>query len=92
LEIVRVQDVGLARHDDPAVLEWPAAHSYILLTHDANSMTAHAYSRLRTGLYLPGVCVIPQSTPIRRAIDDLVIIALCSRQEDWDNQVRYLPL
>jgi uncharacterized protein DUF5615 len=72
LDIVRVQDVGLARRADPAVLEWAAGHRYIIVTHDSNTMTAHAYARLRARLQFPGVCVIPQSMPIGRAIDDLV--------------------
>jgi predicted nuclease of predicted toxin-antitoxin system len=35
LDLVRVQDVGLAGGDDPTVLGWAAEHGRVLLTHDA---------------------------------------------------------
>jgi predicted nuclease of predicted toxin-antitoxin system len=34
LDIVRVQDVGLAGLDDPDILDWAAANDRIILTHD----------------------------------------------------------
>jgi hypothetical protein len=30
--------------------------------------------------------------PIGAAIDDLVLVIECSTPEEWQNQVRYLPL
>lgn len=92
LDIVRVQDIGLAGALDPEILDWAAQEGRILLTHDVSSMPDHAYARVRAGLRLPGVCVVPQSLPVGRAIDDLLIVTLCSRPEDWEDQVRHLPL
>jgi predicted nuclease of predicted toxin-antitoxin system len=40
LDIVRVQDVGLAGADDPTILEWAAREGRILLTHDVSTITA----------------------------------------------------
>jgi hypothetical protein len=92
LDVVRVQDVGLAGEPDPVVLEWAAQHHRIVLTHDANSMTTHAYDRAREGLSVPGVCVVPQTLPIGQAIDDLLLIIECSVPDDWEDPVRYVPL
>ena len=49
LNMVRVQDAGLSGSDDPVVLEWAAQQGRVLFTHDASTMTHHAYERARTG-------------------------------------------
>ena len=50
LDIRRVQDAGLEGTDDRAVLEWAASEGRVLLTHDANTITAFAYERIAQGL------------------------------------------
>jgi hypothetical protein len=92
LDIVRVQDVGLAGQEDPVILAWAEQHERIVLTHDRRTMTAHANARLRAGLRVVGVCVVRQLLPVGQAIDELLLMVQCSRKEDWENQVRYLPL
>jgi hypothetical protein len=90
--VVRVQDEGLLSAEDPVILEWAAQHDHIVLTHDADTMTHHAYARVAAGQRMPGVCVIPQSLGIGRAIEELLVVIECSVKEDWENQVRFLPL
>jgi hypothetical protein len=92
LDIVRVQDIGFAEKDDPAILEWATTENRILLTHDFNTIPKHAYQRLDLGLRLPGVLQIPQDISIRQAIDEILIFALCSEDDEWEGQVRYIPL
>ena len=41
---------------------------------------------------MPGVIVVLQSLGVGAAIDNLVLVAECSSSEDWNDQVRYLPL
>ena len=59
LDIVRVQDVGLAGADDAAVPAWAAANGRVLLTHDVNTVPGHAYARIRAGQPLAGVVAVP---------------------------------
>jgi hypothetical protein len=92
LDIVRAQDVGLGEAKDPVVLEWAAREGRILLTHDVSTMTVHAYERVGAGLPMPGVFVVSQSVPIAQAIEDLLLLAECSREAEWEGQVRHLPL
>ncbi len=49
LDIVRVQDVGIAGADDPDVLAWAAENNRIILTHDRATMTDYAYERVAAG-------------------------------------------
>lgn len=92
LDIVRVQDVELSGADDPTVLDWAARTGRILLTHDVKTITQHAYERVRAGLPMPGVFEVSRAVPISIAIEDLVLLAECSLDGEWDGQVRYLPL
>jgi predicted nuclease of predicted toxin-antitoxin system len=43
LDVVRVQDVGLAETPDPNILAWAAADQRILLTHDRDTVPGFAY-------------------------------------------------
>jgi hypothetical protein len=92
LNIVRVQDFGLRIADDPTILEWAANENRILLTHDVNTMTAHAYARVKAGLPMPGIFVVPQTLSISHTIEDLLLIAEYGVEGEFDGQVLYLPL
>ena len=92
VDIVRVQDVGLSSTEDPTILEWAARERRVVLTHDAKTMTRHAYERVRRGQPMPGVFEVSQSVPIRCAIEDIEVLAECSLEGEWEGQVRYLPL
>jgi hypothetical protein len=92
VDIVRVQDAGLSAVDDPAILEWAAQSGRVLLTHDVATMTRYAYDRVREGKRMPGVFEVGRRVPIGVAIDEIVLLAECSLDDEWEGQVRYLPL
>ena len=90
-DIVRVQDVGLSGKDDPVVLAWAAEQSRVVLTHDVSTMKTHAFARIAAGLRMPGLFAITQSIPVGRAIDEVILLAECSIEGEWEGQVRHLP-
>ena len=92
LDIVRVQDVGLSGADDPSVLEWAADQRRIVVTHDISTLAKHAFDRVAAGQPMPGVVEVRSVVPIGQAIDDLILVAECSLEGEWEGQVRYLPL
>ncbi len=92
LDIVRIQDVGLAAADDPTVLEWAAQEGRVLLTHDVSTITRYAYERVRAGKSMPGVFEVSRNVAIRVAIEDILLVAEGSIEDEWEGQVRYLPL
>lgn len=92
IDLVRIQDAGLAGADDPAVLQWAAEQGRVLLTHDVSTVTRFAYERVEAGLPMPGVFEVGRSVPIGVAVEDLLLIADCSLPGEWEGQVRYLPL
>lgn len=74
------------------MLAWAAHEGRILLTHDVSTMTRYAYERVEKGLSMPGVFEVSRDVPIGRAIEDILLLAECSQEGEWEGQVRYLPL
>lgn len=92
VDILTVQDAGLAGADDPTVLAWAAGLGRVLLTHDAATMSRYAWDRVAAGEPMPGLFEVAPDLPVRVAIDEVLILAACSRAGEYEGQVRYLPL
>jgi hypothetical protein len=92
LDIVTVQQAGLSGADDPDVLAWAASEGRVLFTHDVRTMTRYAYDRAGSGQAMPGVFEVNTSLSMKTAIDDILLIAIYSPDDEWEGQVRYLPL
>ena len=92
LDIVRVQDAGLAGTDDPTVLEWAARERRVLLSHDVSTLTRFAYERVEAGQSMSGLFELGRTVRLRQAIDDILLLAECGAEGEFEGQVRYLPL
>ena len=74
------------------VLEWAAQAGRVLLTHDVSTMTRYAYERVRDGRPMPGVFEVSRSVSIGLAIEDVLLLAEYSFDDEWEGRVGYLPL
>lgn len=92
LDLVRVQDVGLAGKHDTKVLEWAAREERLVLTHDFATMLDFAYNRIERGLPMPGIIALTQDFPIGEAIEELIVLIEYSLENEWENQVVFIPL
>jgi Domain of unknown function (DUF5615) len=92
LDFLTVQDVDLLEVHDREILAWAAQERRILLTHDVRTMPMYAAERLRERQAMPGLVLVPQSLPIGRAIDDLLLIAQCSQEDEYEGMILRLPL
>lgn len=93
VDIVRVQDRGLSGHDDPEVLEWAASEGRVLFSHDANTMTLHAWQRVKAGLPMPGLWIVQRrGLVLGDVIDDICLIAIASNVGQYEGRVEYLPV
>jgi len=92
LDLLRVQDIGLAEVDDPTILKWAAENDRILLTHDRATIPDFAYQRLLQNEEMSGLFVINERMSVRQAIDELLLLVNCSEQSEWKGFVLYLPL
>ncbi len=92
LDIVRVQDVGLAGADDPTVLAWAAENNRIILTHDRATMPDFSYERVAAGVRMPGVFILNDRFPVGQAIDEILLMDACSEQAEWNGRAIHVPL
>lgn len=92
LDVVRVQDAGLTGKGDGEVLEWAAGEGRALLTHDVTTMKQYVDERVAAGLPMPGVFEVSQGLPIGQAIEEVLTLATCSLEGEWEGQIIFLPL
>jgi hypothetical protein len=92
LNLLRVQDVGLAGADDPDVMAWAAENGRIVVTHDRATLPDHAFDRIVGDRSMPGVFVLNDRLPVAQAVEELLLIDACSEPDEWDGRVLYLPL
>ena len=92
LEFIRAREVGLSERPDPEVLAFAAENGLLLVSHDVNSMPAHAYARLAAGDVMPGLFMVRQTQALGPVLDGLVLIWSASEAEEWQGQVHFLPL
>ena len=92
LDLVRIQDVGLSGADDSAVLAWAAREQRVLLTHDVATLVGLAFERVTDGKSMSGVVAVPSRAPVGAAIEDLLLVAECSEDQEREGLVLFLPL
>lgn len=92
IDLVRVQDVGLIGKPDTEVLAWAAVENRLILTHDFATMIDYAYNRIAENLPMPGVIAVPQDLAIGETIDEILLLIECSDENEWENQVVFIPL
>ena len=91
LDVVRLREIGLDQAPDPQVLAYAADHERVVVTHDVNTMTAHAYRRVADGLKMPGMLVMHQTIDIGVGVHALLVTAACLNVGELEGQVWFLP-
>ena len=92
IDLLRVQDVEIAGAEDDSVLEWAARADRIILTHDRSTMPRFADERVLAHRRMPGVVVVNDRMAVRQAIEELLLVAQCSFEREWEDRVLFLPL
>lgn len=92
IDVIRVQDTDKIASPDPELLAWAAEHGRILLTHDIQTVAGYAYNRVRANLPMPGIIEVRMTQGLGTTIDELVLLIEASTPDEFENQVRYIPL
>lgn len=92
LDLIRIQDSPVSGEDDPIVLAWCAQEGRVLFSHDRRTMPRFGKERVVAGMKLPGLFIVPRRMGNRKAIEEILILAECSLQGEWEGQIRFLPL
>jgi hypothetical protein len=90
IDLVRVQDVGLVHTPDPLIREYAANKHRVIVTHDRNTMTAHAQDRMNQGLPMSGLIVLDPFISIGKAIQEVGTLAQAGDPGDLDDQILFL--
>jgi len=83
-------DADLRGRPDEVVLDYAAAHGLLLLSHDYTTMPAAAIQRIKSGLAMTGLVMVPQRHRMRIVIDDVVLIWAASDADEWIGRIEYL--
>lgn len=92
IDLVRAQDTGLMHTPDPDILARAAAEGRIVLTHDRNTMTGFASTRVNAGQSMPGLFVVDRQASFGQVLSDLEAMAGASEMDDWRDQIIFVPL
>jgi hypothetical protein len=94
LEVWIVGDPGAPPRGtlDPAILAWCEEHNFVLVTNNRKSMPRHLADHLALDRHVPGILVINPALPIGELLDELVLIAGASEENEYRDLILYLPL
>ena len=93
LKVLRVGDVGAPARStqDPEILKWCEQNNFILVTKDPNTIPKHLSNHLAAGHHVPGIIMINSSVPTGTILDDLILIAGASHEDEFRDQIIYIP-
>ncbi|PYT19882.1 MAG: hypothetical protein DMG57_43940 [Acidobacteria bacterium] len=92
IDFKSANDTGLEGRSDREVLEVAAQEGRVLVSHDKKTMPVHFAARAGSGLKSPGVLLALPSASVGEIVESLLIIWSSSREEEWADQIHYLPL
>ncbi len=92
LDVVRVQEVGLRSQPDHIVLEWAAQNGRILISRDRKTLVREAYGRIWSNMSMPGALMLRNRISLGKAVEEILIVAICSTTEEMQDRVIFLPL
>lgn len=77
---------------DPEILRWCEENTFILVTNNRRSMPVHLADHLAEGRHVPGILVLRLKAEIRQIIEDLILIAAVSDDDEYQERIDYIPL
>jgi predicted nuclease of predicted toxin-antitoxin system len=91
VEFLRLREIGFEEKSDPEILEYASQNGWIVLSHDVNTMSAAAFSRIKNRQPMCGLLLAHQTSHLGPIIDNLLLIWSASELEEWHDRVFFLP-
>ena len=93
LMVLRVGDEGAPARStqDPEILKWCEQNNFILVTKDPNTIPKHLSDHLAAGHHVPGIIMINSGVPRGTILEDLILIAGASHEDEFRDQIIYIP-
>lgn len=93
LTVLAVGDEGAPERGtkDPEILVWCEQNQFNLITNNRDSMPQHLKDHLAAGNHVPGIFTISRKVPMRLIIEELLLIAGASDEDEYIDEIKYLP-
>ena len=94
LTVLAVGDEGAPPKStpDPEILVWCEQNQFSLITNNRESMPQHLSDHIAAGHHVPGIFTINRRVPMGLIIDELILIAGASDENEYMDEIKYLPL
>ncbi len=89
--VIGDEDVPARGTPDPEILEWCEQNQFNLITNNRQSMPEHLSDHLSAGHHVPGIFTINLEVPMGKIIDQLLLIVGASDEEEYIDQIIYIP-
>ena len=77
---------------DPEILCWCEENNFILVTNNRTSMPVHLADHTASNRHIPGIFILNPNLSIGENIEELILAALASEDDEYQDRVIYLPL
>jgi len=93
LTVLAVGDEGAPPKStpDPEILVWCEQNQFSLITNNRDSMPQHLSDHIEAGHHVPGIFTIKRRVPMGLIIDQLLLIAGASDENEYMDEIKYLP-
>lgn len=77
---------------DPEILYWCEDNKFVLVTNNRTSMPVHLADRIALDRHIPGIFILNPNLSIGENIEELILVALASEEDEYQDRIIYLPL
>lgn len=77
---------------DPVILCWCEENNFVLVTNNRTSMPGHLADHIAVNRHIPGIFILNPNLSIGDNIEELIIAALASEEDEYQDIIVYLPL
>lgn len=77
---------------DPEILLWCEEYEFVLVTNNRKSMPVHLSDHINQGHHISGIFILNPNLSIGKNIEELILIAEASFEDEYQDQIIYLPL
>lgn len=94
LTVLMIGDEGapVRGTSDPEILRWCERNDFNLVTNNRRSMPQHLDDHLAAGHHVPGIFTINLEVSIGLIIEEIILIAGASHENEFLDQIVYVPL
>lgn len=77
---------------DPEIIILCEAHNFVLITNNRTSMPVHLVDHINIGDHVPGIFILNPDMGIGETIEELILVAEASFEEEYQDQIINLPI